>query len=74
MQNYVNDRMSYTVKDLWNLKLEDKVYAGRSRQNTIHIKMTRKSRQRKRLNHERAELRKAEVKMVKTLASQVEKQ
>ena len=72
MQNYVNDRMSYTVKDLWNLKIENKVYAGRSRQNFANIKMTRQKKQRLQHNRDRAELKKTEIKMAKSLVSQIE--
>lgn len=32
MESYVNDRMGYSLKDLWNLKTERRVYAGRTRQ------------------------------------------
>lgn len=64
--------MSYTVKDLWNLKLEDKVYAGRSRQDIYYIKMTKLNKHRTQLNRERVELKKAELKMAKTLASQLQ--
>lgn len=37
MENYVNDRMGYSLHDLWNLKLYDVVYAGRSRQRITDI-------------------------------------
>lgn len=42
MERYVNDRMGYSLKDLWNLKMEKRVYAGRTRQSPEHINEMKK--------------------------------
>lgn len=54
MERYVNDRMEYSVKDLWNLKVADKVYAGRTRQTKDHInRMARKNMKQDKLQEKR---------------------
>ena len=37
MEPYVNDRLGYSFKDVWNLAVKDVVYAGRARQTPPHI-------------------------------------
>lgn len=43
MEEYVNRRMGYTIKDLWNLQFYGVVYAGRTRPELEHIKHMHKA-------------------------------
>jgi len=38
MEEYINNRMGLTLKNLWDLRMSDKVYAGRTRQENDDIK------------------------------------
>jgi len=72
MERYVNDRMGYSLKDLWNLKVDSVIYAGRPRQQDTHIKMSRTGHKKQLRARERA-VRK-DYKLAKSVMAKVEKE